>query len=97
MIELRMSLLSVRVSGLACMLGGPDVPGGSDREATVAEFEIRQRGRRVERFESDVDPTDEFACVALPKRRAREIRRPVEQLVLRTVDRRRRRWYEYRA
>jgi hypothetical protein len=67
------------------------------QEADVAEFEIRLRGRRIERFESDIDPADEFACVALLKRRARELRRPVEQLVLRTVDRRRRRWYEYRA
>lgn len=67
------------------------------REAAVAEFEIRYRGRRIERFDSDVDPADEFACVALLKRRAQELRRPAQQLVLRTVDRRKRRWYEYRA
>ena len=42
------------------------------REAAVAEFEIRYRGRRIERFDSDVDPADEFACVALLKRRAQD-------------------------
>ena len=51
----------------------------------MTEIEIHRRGRCVERFVSDVDPDDELACLMLQRRRARELRRPVEQLTLRTV------------
>lgn len=62
----------------------------------MAEIEIRRNGQRLEKFVSDVDPEDEFACVALLRRRAVELRKPVRELHLLTWDRRRRR-KEYRA
>jgi hypothetical protein len=48
----------------------------------VAEIEIRHKGRQVERFSADVDPRDEIECVALLRRRARELRLPLERLSL---------------
>lgn len=62
----------------------------------MADVEIRARGRTIERFVSEVDPDDEQACVALLRRRARELRRPADGLSLR-VTARRKPWREYRA
>jgi hypothetical protein len=62
----------------------------------MAEVEIRRRGRRLEKFDSDVDPDDEIACVALLRRRAVELRRPVAELKLVTRGRNRR-LKEYQA
>lgn len=64
----------------------------------MADFEVHRRGRRIERFQSDVSPGDELGCVALLRRRARELRRPVEELTLRTwLKPGRRLRVEYRA
>jgi hypothetical protein len=49
----------------------------------VSEVEIRWRMRRLERFHSDVHPADGEECVALLRRRAPELGRPVDQLTLR--------------
>ncbi|MGL5862964.1 MAG: hypothetical protein ACRCY9_17095 [Phycicoccus sp.] len=54
----------------------------------MADVEIRRRGRRLERFASDVDPDDEIACTALLRRRALDLRRPVGELLLLTRNRR---------
>ena len=62
----------------------------------MADVEIRLHGRTLERFVSDVDPDDEPECVALLRRRARELRRPVEGLTLRTTAKRKP-WREYHA
>jgi hypothetical protein len=62
----------------------------------MADVEIRRRGRRLEKFVSDVDPDDEIACVALLRRRASELRRPVSELLLVTRGRNKR-IKEYRA
>lgn len=48
----------------------------------MSEIEIRDGNRRIDRFRADVDADDEAACVALLRRRARQLRRPVERLVL---------------
>jgi hypothetical protein len=63
----------------------------------MAEVEIRYLGRRIEHFQSDIDPADEFECLALLKRRARELRRPVNKMVLVTWEPRRKHRREYRA
>ncbi len=64
----------------------------------MSQVEIRLRGRRLEQFDADVDPEDEITCVALLRRRAVELRRPVGQLTLRIwPDRRPGRRREYRA
>ena len=64
--------------------------------AVATDVEIRnQRNRLVERFSSNVDPTDEEECVALLRRRARELRLDVDDLTLRVVVKRR--WRDYRA
>ena len=64
----------------------------------MAEIEIHRRGRCIERFDSDVDPADELDCVTLLRHRARELRRPVEELTLRTwLKPGRRQRVEYRA
>jgi hypothetical protein len=62
----------------------------------MADVEIRFRGRTVERFVSEVDPEDELECVALLRRRARELRKPVDGLTLRATGKRKP-WREYRA
>lgn len=62
----------------------------------MADVEIRYRGRTVERFVGDVDPDDELECVALLRRRARELRKPLDGLTLR-VTAKRKPWQEYRA
>jgi hypothetical protein len=49
----------------------------------VSEVEVKWRHRRLERFHSDVDHEDADECVALLRRRARELGRPVDQLTLR--------------
>jgi hypothetical protein len=69
---------------------------GLTERGAVAEVEIRRNGWRLERFSSDVDPEDEIACVALLRRRAEDLRKPVHELRLLTKDRRGRR-KEYRA
>lgn len=68
------------------------------RDQRVVVEIIAKRGHRLERFDADVVPEDEIACTALLRRRARELRRPAAELVLRVWphgDARRRR--EYRA
>ncbi|MGL4743937.1 MAG: hypothetical protein ACRCYX_15535 [Dermatophilaceae bacterium] len=40
----------------------------------------RQRGVVLDRFESDVDPTDQDECIALLRRRARQLRRNASDL-----------------
>jgi hypothetical protein len=62
----------------------------------MADIEIRQNGRRLEKFVTDVDPNDEIACVALLRQRAKELHKPATELRLLTWDQRRRR-KEYRA
>jgi hypothetical protein len=52
----------------------------------VSEIEIRFKGRRLERFVADVDPEDEVALVALLRRRAKELNRPVESMTLRVME-----------
>ena len=54
-----------------------------------------RRNRVVERFSSNIDPTDEEECVALLRRRARELRQDVSELTLNVVVNRR--WQVYRA
>jgi hypothetical protein len=49
----------------------------------MSEVEVKWRHRRLERFHSDVDHEDAEECVALLRRRARELGRPVDQLTLR--------------
>jgi hypothetical protein len=62
------------------------------------QFEVHDaRKGRVEKFTSDVDPEDAVECVALLRRRARELRLPVEGLRLVTWAGRRARRIEYRA
>lgn len=68
------------------------------RPGEQARFEIHDaRKGRVERFTSDVDPQDGVECVALLRRRARELRLPVDGLRLVTWAGRRARRIEYRA
>jgi hypothetical protein len=62
----------------------------------ASQVEIRRGRRVVERFLSDIDPDDESECIALLRRRARELAKPVEELTLRTWAAKRRR-REYRA
>jgi hypothetical protein len=64
-----------------------------------AEVEIQDLlGRRLAVFTADVDPESASECAALLRSRARELRRPVEQLRLVTwTTRGMRRRLEYRA
>jgi hypothetical protein len=62
----------------------------------VAEVEIRSKGRRLEKFASDVDPDDEIACVALLRQRAVQLRKPAAELRLVTRGKNKR-LKEYRA
>jgi hypothetical protein len=48
----------------------------------MSDIEIREGNRRLESFRADIDPDDEAECVALLRRRAKQLRRPVERLVL---------------
>jgi hypothetical protein len=61
--------------------------GGWQRVA-MADAEIRFRGRTVERFVFGVDPDDELECVALLRRWARELRKPVDGLISRATGKR---------
>lgn len=62
----------------------------------ATDVEIRgKRNRLVERFSSDIDPADEQECIALLRRRARELRMDVSQLTLQVVVKRS--WRTYRA
>ncbi len=65
-------------------------------DAVATDVEIRnRRNRLVERFSSNVDPTDEEECVALLRRRAKELRIEVAELSLNVVVNRR--WRTYRS
>jgi hypothetical protein len=58
--------------------------------------EVRIKGKRnwlVERFTSNIDPADEEECVALLRRRARELRLDVNDLTLEVFVKRRPRTY----
>jgi|1185.fasta_scaffold542906_1 hypothetical protein len=70
------------------------LPAG--RRSQVTDVEIRFRGRTVERFVSEVDPDDDLECVALLRRRAHELGKPVDGLTLRATAKRKP-WREYRA
>jgi hypothetical protein len=53
----------------------------------MAQVEIRTRkGGLLERFDADLDPRDEGACVDLLRRRARELRHRPEGLELRARE-----------
>ena len=51
-------------------------------ERTQVEIRTR-RGGLLERFHAELDPRDDAACVALLRRRARELRQRPESLELR--------------
>jgi len=54
-----------------------------------------RRNRQVERFSSNIDPADEEECIALLRRRARELRMDVSELSLHVLVKRR--WRTYRV
>jgi hypothetical protein len=64
-------------------------------EPVATDVEIRnRRNRLVERFASNVDPTDEEECIALLRRRAKELRINPSELSIQVVVNRR--WRRYR-
>lgn len=54
-----------------------------------------RRNRVVERFSSNVDPADEEECIALLRRRAKELHQDLADLSLHVVVKRR--WRVYRV
>ncbi len=62
----------------------------------ATDVEIRnRRNRLVERFSSNVDPTDEEECIALLRRRAKDLRINASELTINVVVNRR--WRTYRS
>ena len=63
----------------------------------MPKVEIHGKRHRLEHFESDINPENEIECVALLRQRARELKRPIEELSLVTYAPRGKRRREYRA